>query len=383
MEKQAEKALGVSRSTLYRWRTGLTQPSPRMRNALASTCPDQEWGTPFESDTWVRAARRELGLGQEDFAIACGVTQSNVSKWENGSLVLDRESASELHEYLELSAALDPASPLVCETDEDAARRYADHTRSLIIESRPDADWGAAQLCSSICGLANMSVEAGRILASIHANRSLWNLVHQDYSGAARHAYTAIRLGKHHGFNLDSGYAFWSLARTRFLPGFGTSADVELLSSELSLAESRQEDVNGTYISLLRGARAMAVGDGKICTAEFERAQNEVPCEGQYGVVGRWSQVYWQRDITMYQGILSLCSGRYAECCRLIEPLAEEPFHDTMAVQYGQTVARHFFQAANARLGSRERMETNGPLLAPRTLKVIKRHTARLTGSAH
>ncbi len=349
-----------------------------MLELMARTHPSAAWAIPFESNTWVRAARRELGLGQVEFARVLGMTQSNVSKWENGGLSFSRDAAYELYRAMDLPDALDPTSPEPCESDDDVASRYAEHTTTLIIQSAADADWRAAQLCASMSGQAGRSVESGRILASIYANRSLWHLVHQDLPMAARHAQTAIRLGKRNGFNVDSGYAFWSLARTRFIPGFGSVEDIELLNREIGLAESRRADVPNMFVCLLRGARAVALGDEETAATEFERAKEDPPMEAQWGVVARWSAKYWQRDITMYQAMVALCSERYRDCSRLIEPLAEECFEPTVPIQYGQTVARHYFQAANARLGWRQRVETDGPLVPPSMLANIKRHTKRL-----
>jgi transcriptional regulator with XRE-family HTH domain len=381
MEQQAEKSVVVSRSTLYRWRTGATQPSARLRDEMARTSPGTEWGMPFESGTWVRAARRAFGLSQAEFALPCGVTQSIVSKWENGGLKLAREAASELHSVLDLPPSLDPTSPNPCESDEEVAGRYAEHTSSLIIQSELDADWRAAQLCSAIAGQANRSVESGRVLAGMHSGRSLWHLVNQDYQEAARHAQIAIRLGRLYGFNVASGYALWSLARTRFLSGFGSTADIALLDKEVRLAESKSEGVPRIYGSFLRGARANAIGDCESSATELARAEDQVPStEPEVGVVGRWDESYWRRDIALYHAMLALCSGRFSECCQLIEQLAEEPFAQTVATQYSQSVARHYYRAANARLGCRESMETDGPLVPRRILDNIKRHTARLAG---
>ena len=335
---------------------------------------------PFESSTWVRAVRRSLGLNQTGFAHACGVTQSIVSKWENGGLTFSRKAACDLHSSFELSASLDPASPPPCETDEEVSIRYAEHTNSLIVQSELDTDWRAAQLCCAIANQARRSVESGRVLASTHSSRSLWHLVHQDYREAAHHAQTAIRLGKLYGFNVVSSYAFWSLARTRFLPRFGSSADVALLDREISLAESC--GVASIYGSLLRGARACAIGDRDACSNEFGRAHDQVPTETAIGAVGRWDESYWQRDIAIYHAMLALCSGRFSECCDVIEPVIEEPFSLNVSVQYSQSVARHFYQTANSRLGCREKLETDGPLVPMRTLKNIKRYAARLVGRA-
>lgn len=373
MDLEPAKLLGVSRSTLYRWRKGATQPSWRMRDLMTG-------GTPFESQTWVRAARQELGLGQAEFGRLCGVTQACVSKWENRGLALEREDASELFLVLQLPPALNPASPEPCQSEEEATERYAAHSSSLIIQSRADADWRAAQFCSSLADLANHSVETSRILAATHANRSLWHLVHQDLRHATHHAKVSIRLGRRHGFDLESGYALWSLARTRFLPGFGSKGDLDLLDRELNLAESKGNGLPPMYVALLRGARAIAQGDARACATEFSRAQERAPRETEGGVVSRWGESYWRRDIAMYSGMLALCSGRYAECCRVVEPIAHEPFDSSVARQYGQTVARHYLRAARARLGSREAVETDGPLLSPRVIGLIKRHTGQLSG---
>lgn len=347
-----------------------------MRDAMARTLPPSE----FESNTWVRAARRELALGQVEFAKQCGVSQPCVSKWENDGLALTRGEANELHHTLNLPEALSPAIPEPCENENEAAHRYAAHSSSLIIQSSHDADWRAAQLCASIAELASRSDEAGCILAGAYANRSLWHLVHQDLNEASRHAQIAIRLGRRFGFNVESGYAFWSLARTRFLPGFGSVEDIAILDRELHLAEAKARGLPAAYISLLRGARAMAAGDSSACAAELARARDEAPGETDLGVVGRWGETYWQRDITMYHGMMALCSGRFAECCRVIEPLACEQFARTAARQYGQVVARSYFQAAKARLGSREPVDTAAPLISPQMLNTIMRHTIRLSG---
>lgn len=374
MDLDAARSLGISRSTLYRWRTGATRPSRRMRELLARSSPAE---TPFESDAWVRAVRRNLGLGQADFGRLCGVSQASVSKWENGGLALEREDAAAIFLSLELAPSLEPATPEPCQDIEDAARRYSIQSSSLIIQSGPDADWRAAQFCSSLCGLASRSVEAGRILAAAHANRSLWHLFHQNHESAARHAIISIRLGRRCGLNVESGYAFWSLARTRFFPGFGSSEDLDLLDREMKLAGGDSPKV---YWRLLKGARAMALGDEARCATELARAQDSAPSESEMGVVGRWGEAYWQRDITMYHGMLALCTRRYEACCRILDPLADEPFDSSLPRQYGQTVARHYVRAARARLGSRETIETDGPLLPAHVLDLVRRQTARLAG---
>lgn len=333
----------------------------------------------FESSTWVRAVRRELGLGQVEFGRRCGVSQASISKWENGTSLLEREEALEMYSALSLPVNLNPTRLEPCENEDEALRLYAVQSSSLIIQSGPDADWRAAQLCALIAGLARDSVEVGRILAAVHANRSLWHLVHQDLRCAARHAKISIRLGRRHGFNLESGYAFWSLARTRILSGFGSEEDVALIDRELEIAGAALPKV---YFRLLRGARAMAIGDVATSDNEFERAKEAAPSEATVGVVGRWGETYWQRDTAMYHAMLALASGRFVECIRVIEPMAEEPFDTTVARQYGQTVARSYLRNAKARLGSRDSVETNGPLVSPELVRLIERHTARLSGRA-
>jgi len=76
--------LSVDPFTVLNWETNRVEPLARMMPRVVRFLGYQPWAPPGSLTTWLRTARRALGLTQRDLGQLLGVDPATVPSWEAG-----------------------------------------------------------------------------------------------------------------------------------------------------------------------------------------------------------------------------------------------------------------------------------------------------------
>jgi transcriptional regulator with XRE-family HTH domain len=326
-----------------------------------------------DSATRISSLRRHLELSQIEFANRLQVTQATVSKWERGAILLSLEFCDQVTARLTSNGQSVVNLSLEGATFDECLTSYQEYLRLVAERPQDEADLYAGEICARLELLSCRNPQAKQLLGTVYASRAYWHLPRWNRLGVEQNAKKAIKIAQTTGFDINSGYALWALARTRIRCGVRRESDLTLVRNLATISDKYSNETGKMYTSLLMAAQASLQGNAVLSNWHLDRATEQIPQVKDPGLFSSWSVQYWSEAIASYRWMFALSHRKgdsmldsYLSGDGLVEPFTD--------------ISKHYLQAALVQSGSRERIPQSKSVLHPFTLETIRKHTTIVSG---